>query len=171
MICIVGYSGSGKTTVMVRLIDGLARRGFKVGTIKHDSQGGAVDQPGKDSFRHKAAGAATSIISSPRQVAMVTDVDQEQRPEDLLPLLAQMDIILAEGYKRALLPKIEVFRPETGKKAACQGDPHLMAVVSDASVDWGIPCFATTDTDGLVEYLLQHFGLQTMKVVSFPPPS
>lgn len=70
---------------------------------------------------------------------MVTDVDQEKRPEDLLPLLAQMDIILAEGYKRALLPKIEVFRPETGKKAACQGDPHLIALVSDASLDWGFP--------------------------------
>lgn len=65
MVCLVGYSGSGKTTVMVRLIEGLARRGFRVGTIKHDSQGGRVDQRGKDSFRHKAAGATTSIISSP----------------------------------------------------------------------------------------------------------
>ncbi len=160
LVCIVGYSGSGKTTLMVDLIDGLARRGLRVGTIKHDSQGGRVDHPGKDSFRHKAAGAATSIISSPRQVAMVTDVEQEQRPEDLLGLMAGMDIVMAEGYKRAPLPKIEVFRSTTGKAAACRGDAHLLAVVSDAAVDWGVPCFAMTDIAPLVDFVVQHFGLR-----------
>ncbi|MDJ0721602.1 MAG: molybdopterin-guanine dinucleotide biosynthesis protein B [Desulfobacterales bacterium] len=163
LVCIVGYSGSGKTTLMVRLIEGLVRRGYKVGTIKHDSQGGRVDHRGKDSFRHKTAGAATSIISSPRQVAVVADVDREHGPEALLGLMGAMDIVLAEGYKRSLLPKIEVYRPETGKQPACKGDPHLLAVVSDAAVDWGVPRFAATDSDGLVDFLIQHVGLQTVK--------
>lgn len=167
LVCIVGYSGSGKTTLMVRLIDCLARRGYRVGTIKHDSQGGRVDHPGKDSFRHKAAGAVASIISSPRQIAMVTDVAQEQPPEALLPLLVGMDIVLAEGYKRARLPKIEIYRPETGKDAACQGDPHLLAVVSDAAIDWGVPGFATTDVDALADFVVQRFGLETSTVVNF----
>lgn len=156
LIGVVGYPGSGKTTLMVRLIDCLASRGYRVGTIKHDSQGGRMDHPGKDSFRHKAAGAATSIISSPQQIAMVTDVAQEQTPEDLLPLLVGMDIVLAEGYKRARLPKIEVYRPETCKGAACQGDPHLIAVVSDAALEWGVPCFDTTDAESLADFLAQH---------------
>ena len=163
LVCIVGYSDSGKTTLMVRLIEALVRRGYKVGTIKHDSQGGHVDHPGKDSFRHKSAGAATSVISSPRQVSIVIDVDHEHGPEELLGLMGAMDIVLAEGYKRALLPKIEVYRPETGKEPACKGDPHLMAVVSAAAIQWGVPCFAPTDVEGLADFLVQHVGLQTVK--------
>ncbi len=163
LVCVVGYSDSGKTTLVVRLIEALVRRGYKVGTIKHDSQGGRVDHRGKDSFRHKAAGAATSIISSPHQVAMVADVDREHGPEALLGLMSAMDIVLAEGYKRSLLPKIEVYRPETGKQPACKGDPHLLAVVSTDATDWGVPCFAPTDSDGLVDFLIQRVGLQTVK--------
>ena len=166
LLCIVGYSGSGKTTLMVHLIECLARQGYRVGTIKHDSQGGRMDHPGKDSYRHKAAGAAASIISSPRQIAMVSDVAREQLPEDLLPLLADMDIVLAEGYKRARLPKIEVYRPETGKGAACQGDSHLLAVVSDASIDWGVPRFKLTDVNLLADFVARHFDLQAGKVIS-----
>lgn len=167
LICIVGYSGSGKTTLMVRLIDCLVRRGYRVGTIKHDSQGGRLDHPGKDSYRHKAAGAATSIISSPQQIAMVSDVAQEQNPQDLLPLLAGMDIVLAEGYKKARRAKIEVYRSETGKGPACKGDSHLLAVVSNASIDWGVPCFTLEDVEHLADLVVRHFGLPSGKVVSF----
>ena len=167
VVCIVGYSGSGKTTLMVNLITRLTRRGLRVGTIKHDVHGFQMDQPGKDSFRHKAAGAATTIISSPHQMAMVTDVDHDHAPQDLLPMLATMDIVLAEGFKRAPLPKIEVFRTETSKGPACQGDPRLLAVVSDAPLDWGVRYFAATDTDALASYLISFFGLPVGKVVHF----
>ena len=167
LVCIVGYSGAGKTTLMVNLIAGLTRCGLRVGTIKHDAHGFQMDHPGKDSFRHKAAGAATSIISSPHQLAMVTDVDHDHAPQDLLPMLGTMDIVLAEGFKRAPLPKIEVFRVETGKGPACQGDPHLLAVVSDAPVDWGVRRFAATEADALADYLISYFRLPVGKVVSF----
>ncbi len=171
LVCIVGYSGSGKTTLMVNLIASLTHRGLRVGTIKHDVHGFQMDRPGKDSFRHKAAGAATSIISSPHQMAMVTDVDHDHTPRELLPMLANMDIVLAEGFKRARLSKIEVFRAETGKGPACQGDPHLLAVVSDAPVDWSVRRFATTDADALADYLIAFFDLSVGKVVSFQKPS
>ena len=167
LVCIVGYSGAGKTTLMVNLIAGLTRCGLRVGTIKHDAHGFQMDHPGKDSFRHKAAGAATSIISSPHQLAMVTDVDHDHAPQDLLPMLGTMDIVLAEGFKRAPLPKIEVFRVETGKGPACQGDPHLLAVVSDAPVDWGVRRFAAAEADALADYLISYFRLPVGKVVSF----
>ncbi len=167
LVCIVGYSGAGKTTLMVNLIASLTRCGLRVGTIKHDAHGFQMDHPGKDSFRHKAAGAATSIISSPHQLAMVTDVDHDHAPQDLLPMLGTMDIVLAEGFKRAPLPKIEVFRVETGKGPACQGDPHLLAVVSDAPVDWGVRRFAAAEADALADYLISYFRLPVGKVVSF----
>jgi molybdopterin-guanine dinucleotide biosynthesis protein B len=171
LVCVVGYSGAGKTTLMVNLIASLTHRGLRVGTIKHDAHGFQMDRPGKDSFRHKTAGATTSIISSPHQLAMVTDVDHDHAPQDLLPMLGNMDIVLAEGFKRAALPKIEVFRAETGKGPACQGDPHLLAVVSDAPVDWGVRRFATMDADDLAAYLIAFFDLTVGKVVSFQKSS
>ncbi len=167
LVCIVGYSGAGKTTLMVNLIASLTKRGLSVGSIKHDVHGFQMDHPGKDSFRHKAVGAKTSIISSPHQVAMVTDVDHDHAPQELLPLLMHMDVVLAEGFKRAQFPKIEVFRAETGKGPACQGDPHLMAVVSDAPVDWDVRRFAATEADALADYLIAFFGIPGAKVVSF----
>lgn len=172
LICIVGYSGSGKTTLMVHLISCLARRGLRVGTIKHDLHGFQIDHPGKDSYRHKNAGAAASLISSPTQVALVADTDHDHAPEELAAMLPRMDIVLAEGFKRAPLPKIEVFRPETGKDPACRDDPHLLAVVSDAPIDWGTRRFAVADTDELADYLISFFRLPVGKVVNFqkPPP-
>ena len=171
LICIVGYSGSGKTTLTVNLITCLKRRGFQVGTIKHDVHGFQMDHPGKDSYRHKAAGASATIISSPKQIAMVADVDHDHAPEELLPMFAHLDIVLVEGFKRAPLPKIEVYRPETGKGAACKGDPHLLAVVCDTPLDWGVRRFSTSDAEILADFIVTHFGLGTGKIVSFPKTS
>jgi molybdopterin-guanine dinucleotide biosynthesis protein B len=163
LFCIVGFSGSGKTTLMIGLITALKKRGLRVGTIKHDAHSFDMDRPGKDSYRHKAAGASASLITSPTKIAMVADVDRDHHPEELLPLLPHMDIVLAEGFKRAKLPKIEVYRPETGKGAACKGDPNLIALVSDAALDWGIPRFSTAQIDALVHFLLTHGGLESTR--------
>ena len=171
LFCIVGYSGSGKTTISVNLISCLKRRGYRVGTIKHDVHGFQIDHPGKDSYRHKAAGASTTIITSPKQIAMVTDVDHDHSPQDLRPMFSHLDIVLVEGFKRAQLPKIEVFRPETGKGAACKGDPHLLAVVCDTPVNWGVRRFSTTDSEALADFVVSYFQLRTGNIVSFPRPS
>jgi molybdopterin-guanine dinucleotide biosynthesis protein B len=132
---------------------------LRVGTIKHDVHGFSIDKPGKDSHRHKAAGAYASVITSPSQIGMVTDVDHDHSPEELVTMLPQVDIVLAEGFKRSHLPKIEVYRPETGMEAACKGDPHLIAVVSDADLDWGVRQFKPSDTKALAIYLLRYCGL------------
>ena len=159
MVSVVGYSGSGKTTLLERLIPEMTMRGLKVGTVKHHVHGFDMDQPGKDSWRHKQAGASTTIISSPNQIGMVMDVDHEHRPSELLPLFKGMDIVLAEGYKRENIPKIEIFRPETGKKPLCKNDAHVLAVVSDSKIDLDVPVFSTKDIQKIVDFLIAYFRL------------
>ena len=162
VLCVVGFSGSGKTTVTVGLIETLRHRGLQVGTIKHDVHGFEMDQPGKDSWRHKQAGAAATIITSPRQVGMVMDVDHDHQPLELLPLMAGMDIVIVEGFKRADLPKIEVLRTENNQPPACKGDPNLVAVVSDAPLKWGIPCYQLDDFEAIADFICQRFNLRIL---------
>jgi molybdopterin-guanine dinucleotide biosynthesis protein B len=166
VVCIVGFSGSGKTTVTVGLVEVLKQHGFCVGTIKHDIHGFEMDRPGKDSWRHKQAGASTTIISSPSQVGMVMDVDHDHHPLELLPLLREKDIVLVEGFKRADLPKIEVFRAENQKPPACQGDKNLLAVISDAKLDWGVPCFTLQDFERVADMLIHQFSLVSADYIS-----
>jgi molybdopterin-guanine dinucleotide biosynthesis protein B len=166
VVCIIGFSGSGKTTVTVGLVKVLKQRGFFVGTIKHDIHGFEMDRPGKDSWRHKQAGASTTIISSPSQVGMVMDVDHDHHPLELMPLLCKMDIVLVEGFKRADLPKIEVFRAENQKPPACCGDKNLLAVISDTALDWGVPYFAMDDYEGVADMLMQQFSLSSADDIS-----
>lgn len=156
VVCIVGFSGSGKTTVTVALIAALRQRGLQVGTIKHDVHGFEMDRPGKDSWRHKRAGAGITMVTSPFQIGMVMDVDHDHQPLELLPLMDGMDIVLAEGFKRAPLPKIEVFRPENGKPPACKGDQGLLAVVSAAPLDWGVPRYSPDEIEKLCDFILNR---------------
>jgi len=159
VVSVVGYSGSGKTTLLEKLIAELKRRGFSVGTIKHDVHGFEMDRPGKDSWRHKQAGAATTIISSPFQIGMVMDVDHDHKPEELMPLLANMDIILTEGYKKEKMPKLEVFRSEIHSTPLCQGDEYLLALVSDDPIEMGVPRFPAGDIEKIADCLVRHFNL------------
>jgi len=159
VVCIVGFSGAGKTTVTVGLVAALKQRGLRVGTIKHDVHDFDIDRPGKDSWRHKQAGATVTMIASPHQIGMVQDVDHDHRLEELLPLLPAMDLVLAEGFKRGMHPKIEIHRPEANAKPACKGDPHLIAVVSNAALEWGVPCFGLDDLCALADFIEEHFHL------------
>lgn len=158
-LSIVGFSGSGKTTLMERLIGELTRRGWRVGSIKHDVHGFEMDHPGKDSWRHKHAGAAVSMIASPQQIAMVRDVDRNHHLEELVAMLPDVDLVLAEGFKRGTHLKIEVYRPEANPQPACLGDPYLMAVVSDAAPEWRVPCFALDDLCALADFILNRLQL------------
>lgn len=159
IVLIVGNSGSGKTTFLENLIPELKRRNLKVGTIKHDVHGFEMDKPGKDSWRHKQAGASTTVISSPYQIGMVRDVSHDHKPDELLPLFPDMDIILIEGYKRASKPKLEIFRPEVAKEPLCKDDQHLLALISDANVNLGVPRFGTKDVQGVADLIINHFKL------------
>ncbi|MFC1488409.1 molybdopterin-guanine dinucleotide biosynthesis protein B [Thermodesulfobacteriota bacterium] len=159
MVSIVGNSGSGKTTFIEKLIPELVRRGLRVGTVKHDVHGFEMDKPGKDSWRHKQAGASTTLISSSKQIGMVKDVDHDHRPDELLPLFFGVDIILAEGYKKGSLPKLEIFRLEISSNPLCKDDENLLALISDTHIDLGVPRFSFKDMDGIVGFLIAHFNL------------
>ena len=160
VLCIVGFSGAGKTTLITGLVAALTRQGIRVATIKHDVHGFEMDKPGKDSWRHKRAGAAATLVTSPKQIGMVMDVDRDHHPLELLPFLAGMDIVLVEGFKRAELPKIEVFRPENNKPPACKDDPNLLAVVCDASLEWNVPKYQPDDFEGIAQFICGQFGLR-----------
>jgi molybdopterin-guanine dinucleotide biosynthesis adapter protein len=160
MVCVVGFSGQGKTTLTVKLVAELIKRGFRVGTIKHDVHGFDLDHPGKDSYRHKKAGASVTIVTSPNHIGMVRNVDHDHQPQELIPFFKGMDIVLVEGFKRAGLPKIEIFRPEIKKEPACKGDKQLMAVVSDSPLDWGVPRFHTEQIGEIVDFLSDQLHLK-----------
>lgn len=159
IISVVGRSGSGKTTLMEKLITELRGRGLRVGTIKHHKGAFEMDSPGKDSWRHKQAGAVTTLITSPSGIGMVMDVDHDYSPEELTQFFPGVDVILCEGFKRGQRPKVEIFRPEIHEKPFCLEDKHLTALVSDAELDLGVPRFPLADIEGLTEFLLKHFKL------------
>ena len=159
IVSIVGNSGSGKTTFIEKLIPEIIRHGLQVGTIKHDVHGFEMDKPGKDSWRHKQAGASTTVISSPYQIGMVMDVDHDHKPNELLPLFSGVDIILTEGYKWQNYPKLEIFRPEIAKEPLCKNDEHLLALISDSNIDIDVPRFSTKDIYKVAELLIAHFNL------------
>ncbi len=161
IVLIVGNSGSGKTTFLEKIIPELARRGLKVGTVKHDIHGFDMDIPGKDSWRHKQAGASITVISSPYQIGMVRDVNHDHTPDELLPLFTGVDIVLIEGYKRAPKPKLEIFRTEVAKEPLCKDDDHLLAIVSNTDMHLRVPRFLPTDIAGIAEFLMAHFNLKT----------
>ena len=159
IVCIIGNSGTGKTTLVENLIPELKGRGLRVGTIKHDVHGFEMDKPGKDSWRHKQAGAMTTIVSSPHQIGMVMDVDHDYSLDELAAFFPGVDIILVEGFKRAKRPKIEIFRPELRKEPLCKDDDFLVALISDTLVDLGVPRFSSDDIKGLADFLIIHFNL------------
>jgi len=158
MISIVGKSGTGKTTLLEKLVPELTERGYRVGTVKHDIHGFDIDYEGKDSWRHKQAGARTVVISSPQKVAVVKDVETEETLDSLAKkYLQDVDLILTEGYKKEDKPKIEILRSQVHETPLCLEDENLVAFVSDVSLDVGVPCFDLYDTKGLADFVEKRF--------------
>jgi molybdopterin-guanine dinucleotide biosynthesis protein MobB len=134
---IAGWSGSGKTHLVRRLIPELKRRGLRVATIKHAHHNFDVDTPGKDSYEHRAAGANEVLVSSARRWALMHEHDAGDREPtlwDLLPKLSPVDIVLVEGFKRESHPKLEVHRPALGKPLLAAEDANVVAIASDAAL-------------------------------------
>ena len=155
-VTVVGYSESGKTTLMEKLIPELKDRGYRIGTIKHASHGFDLDRVGKDSWRHKKAGADTVILASPAQIAMVRENPRDDL-EGLEPYLQDVDLVLVEGYKREKRPKIEIFRPECHPAPLFLEDPDLIALVTDAPLEVRVPKFASSDVRGLADLIEKTF--------------
>lgn len=133
IISIVGKSDSGKTSFMEELIPRLKEEGIRVATIKHDVHGFTMDRPGKDTYRHKESGAGMVIISSPKRIGLIRDVEEEYSLDRLQELYGEgFDLILTEGYKREDKPKIEVYRPAKHKERLCTPglDTVLMTITN-----------------------------------------
>jgi len=158
IVSIVGKSNSGKTTLIEKMIGELVRRGWRVGTIKHNMHGFEIDHEGKDSWRHKKAGARTTVIASPHQVAVVEDADGDYEIRDLRDrYIRNVDIVLVEGYKKNPYPKIEVFRSVLKRERLCSVDDNLIALASDVPVEAEVPCLDLNDVPGLVDLIEGRF--------------
>ncbi|NDY73210.1 molybdopterin-guanine dinucleotide biosynthesis protein B [Desulfobacter hydrogenophilus] len=158
VVLIVGKSNSGKTTLMENMIRELSARGFRVGSVKHAHDTFDFDKQGKDSWRHKNAGAVASLIVTDTKVALVKE-DIRPPEEKFFHYLGDMDLILVEGFKTFCLPKIEVFRKESPHEAPLYlEDPNLVAFVTDTDIRPGEkPCFGLEDVGSLADLVEQHF--------------
>jgi len=156
VIGIAGWSGAGKTTLLARMIPRLAARGVSVSTVKHAHHAFDVDQPGKDSHTHRAAGATEVLVSSARRWALVHELRGAAEPSlrDLLKKLSPVDLVVVEGFKHGAHPKLEVFRAALGKPPLHGDDPHVVAVASDAPVTANVPVVALDDIDAIVDVVL-----------------
>ena len=158
IISIVGKSDSGKTTLLEKLIVEFRRRGYQVGTIKHDTHGFDIDHEGKDSWRHKKAGAVTVIISSPEKLALIKDTEEDKSLDSLATkYLQDVDIIFTEGYKREKKSKVEVFRKEAHHELLCADDNNLVALMSNQHFSIKAPCFDINDVKGLTNLIENKF--------------
>jgi len=159
---LAGWSGSGKTTLVVKLIPELVRRGISVSTIKHAHHAFDVDQPGKDSFEHRRAGASEVLVASANRFALMREYRGTPEPglETLLARLAPVDLVLVEGFKRDRHDKLEVHRPLLGKPLLANDDPHIVAVASDAPVaGLRVPLLALDDIAAIAEFVLARTRL------------
>jgi len=157
IISIVGKSGSGKTTLLEKLIPELKKRGYSLGVVKHAHNGFDMDKKGKDSWRHKNAGAAATLVVSPGMIAMVKD-EEPLQVDDLAKYLSDMDLIIAEGFKKENLPKFEIFRNDDRHKEPLFMDGTILtAFISDSDYNPKVPKFDLDDIEQLADFIETNF--------------
>lgn len=156
VISFVGQSGSGKTTLLVRLIPELKRRGYRVGTVKHTHHEPESCDKGKDSARHREAGADTVILATSHQISLVREMPGDD-PEALLPYFHDMDLVITEGFKRKNRPKIEVFRRAVHAAPLYRGQADFVAMVTDTDLPLDIRRFDFENIAGLADFIEERF--------------
>ncbi len=156
---LAGWRNSGKTTLMVRLVSLLTDRGLKISTVKHADPSFDIDRPGKDSHRHRAAGATEVVVASGRRWALIHELREEPEPDlgELLNHMTEVDLVLIEGFKKLGHDKIEVHRVANAKPLIAPDDPKIVAIASDGPVgDAKVPVLALDDTQAIAEFILTH---------------
>ena len=157
VVGLAGWSGAGKTTLLVKLIPEFKRRGFTVSTLKHAHHAFDIDQPGKDSFEHRRAGASEVLIASSGRWALVHELRREAEPplSALLNRLAPVDLVIVEGFKAYVHPKIEVHRAANGKPFLFRDAPNVRAIAADVAVaDAPVPVVHLDDIPGIADQAL-----------------
>ena len=158
---VVGWKNAGKTGLMERLVTEITGRGVSVSTVKHAHHSFDVDHPGKDSHRHRIAGAREVLLASRNRVALMQELRDAPEPplSDLLARLSPVDLVLIEGYKRDTHPKVEAHRAVTGNPLIAPGDPTVRAVASDTPLTLDRPVFDLDDTVAIADFILAEVGL------------
>jgi len=157
VVSIVGNSGSGKTTFLEQLIPKVIKRGYKVATIKHDAHNFEIDKPGKDSWKHRKAGAETVILSAKNRLAMIRELDTEVGLDDILAnyISEDIDLVITEGYKTGDKPKIEIFRPTKFAKPLFDlDDDKVLTIVENK--DNSNKLFADEEINKVVDLIVQE---------------
>lgn len=163
------HSGAGKTTLLKALVSILEQRGLRVGVVKHAHHAFDTDQPGKDSYELRKAGARRTLVSSSRRSALITEIADDEPEPGLAELLARLDdgrldVILVEGFKRERLPKIEISRAELGREAMYPNDPDIIALATDAPpADIRIPVLRLDDAGALADFVTDHVAGKAAK--------
>ncbi len=161
VLAFVGLSKTGKTSLIESLIPIFCSKGIRVAVIKHHHLGFDIDIHGKDTHRFKQAGAQTVIISSPDKIAVIKDSFVEPEVEDIISrYVTETDIVIIEGYKKAKLPKIEVYINREDQPPLCLDDENLLAIVTDLPFSAHVPVFSRDDKEGISEFIFSHFTLR-----------
>ncbi|MCK5444707.1 MAG: molybdopterin-guanine dinucleotide biosynthesis protein B [Rhodospirillaceae bacterium] len=156
---IVGWSGSGKTELLIKLIPELKRRGFSVSTMKHTHHNFDMDQPGKDSYRHRESGAREVMVASSKRWVLQRELRDEPEfdMDELIGRMSDVDILLIEGFKRSHHDKLEVSRPSLGKQLLASDDPTVVAVASDQAIPGlAIPVLDLDDVSAVADHIISH---------------
>ena len=158
---IAGWSGAGKTTLLEKVIPRLTARGLKVSVVKHAHHGFDIDRPGKDSYRHREAGATEVLLSCGDRWALMHERRDEPEPtlDELLGHLSPCDLVLIEGFKQEPVPKIEVHRPEHGKPLLAGERADIVAVASNAPLTCDRPCLPLDDAEAVAAFIVAHLNL------------
>ena len=158
LIGLAGWSGAGKTTLLERVIPYLTARGLSVSTLKHAHHKFDVDIPGKDSWKHRQAGATEVLVASANRFALMHELRGAPEPTlpELLSLLSPVDLVIIEGFKSDPHPKIEVYRAQNGKPFLHVQDPAIVAVASDVPVETALPVLHLDDIEKIADMMLQH---------------
>jgi molybdopterin-guanine dinucleotide biosynthesis protein B len=157
-----GWSGSGKTTLIEQLIPRFVSRGLRVSLIKHAHHTFDVDQPGKDSYRHRQAGAAEILVTSSRRWVLMHELRGTHEPsfEEQVKRISPCDLLLVEGFKHAPIPKLEVWRAATGEPLLHPNDRHIVAVASDQKIETKLPLLDLNDIEGICQFILRKLELK-----------
>lgn len=159
---VTGWKNTGKTGLVERLVTEITARGFSVSTLKHAHHATEIDQPGRDSYRHREAGAREVLVASPNRWALMHELRGADEPqiEDLLAKMSPVDLVIIEGYKRGPHPKVETHRAEAGRDLLAPENPTIRAVASDSRHDGlSVPVFDLNDTKAIADFILAEVGL------------
>ncbi len=166
VIGIAGYSGSGKTTLIEKLIPLFVRDGLRVSLVKHAHHEFDVDQPGKDSWRHRNAGCTEVLVSSSKRWALMHELRGAGEPSlaEQIRHLSACDLVIVEGYKSAGIPKVEVHRRESGAPLLHPEDVRVVAVATDEPLDTALPQLDLDDAEGITRFILRYLGLDRARL-------